>query len=233
MEYNDRWFRDTLAQHGLQATENQMMLLCRYCELLLEWNKKINLISRKNEDSIWSLHFFHSASLLLKCNLPHSSRFIDLGSGGGLPGIVLKILRPDFIITLVDSIEKKCVALRDISSKLQLDVDVVRSRAEELPKSYHHRFDFGVARAVAPVADLLDWSKKLLRAGDRLHVSPSTVQTMLATPAVIAYKGGNIDDELSVARKKYKMLSYEKIDLDYHIEGFSEKKIYILRTQKQ
>ena len=127
MEYNDRWFKETLEQHGLQVTEQQMTLLGRYRDLLLEWNKKINLISRKNEDVIWSLHFFHSASLLLKCNLPQASQIIDLGSGGGLPGLVLKILRPDFNMTLVDSIEKKCVVLRDLSSQLQLHVDVVRN----------------------------------------------------------------------------------------------------------
>src|SRR5438046_1794399 len=101
------------AANGLALSETELSLLARYAELLHEWNAKINLISRKDEENILSRHILHSLVLRMPaiCKYDFSSKFaVDIGTGGGLPGIPLKIVTPTLDITLIDSIQKKIAA---------------------------------------------------------------------------------------------------------------------------
>ncbi|MBI4535707.1 MAG: 16S rRNA (guanine(527)-N(7))-methyltransferase RsmG, partial [Ignavibacteriae bacterium] len=121
-------------------------------DLLLEWNSKLNLISRKDEQRVWTSHILHSLSILFLVRIPKRSKVLDLGTGGGLPGIPISIARPDISVTHVDSIHKKVVAVKDVIERLHLtNASVVCSRAEDLPGEHpgqEVRYHIVVSRGV-------------------------------------------------------------------------------------
>lgn len=161
------WLRTLLVRNGLNVRDDQLGQLESFVHLLLEWNSKINLISRKDEANIWKAHILHSTAILLEADLPVKARVLDLGSGGGLPGLVIKILRPDLDMTCLDATRKKMDAVADMVRKLGLrDCATAWGRAEDLGKDkwFNANFDVVVARAVAPLRDLVKWSTPFLRA---------------------------------------------------------------------
>lgn len=125
-------FRSACARLGLGITEDRFALLCRYAELLLEWNQRINLISRKDTSRILPYHVIDS--LAAAQLIPDDSRCCDIGTGAGLPGIPLAIARPDIRMVLVESTRKKCLFLNHCVTALELNaVEVLSDRAESLP----------------------------------------------------------------------------------------------------
>jgi len=161
-------FRRITRANGLALSEEQLALLEAYVALLLEWNGKINLISRRDQENVWFAQILHSVSPWLFVDIARSLRVLDLGTGGGLPGIPLAILRPDLRLTLLDSIRKKADAVRQMAGALGLkNVDVVAGRAEEVGRqaAHRHSYDVVVARAVAKLSDLARWSRPLLKDG--------------------------------------------------------------------
>jgi 16S rRNA (guanine527-N7)-methyltransferase len=194
--------------NGLPLSDDQLNLLRRYVELLREWNGKINLISRRDEENIWWSHILHSLSILFFVTPGEGMRLLDLGSGGGLPGIPLAILRNDLHITMLDSIRKKTVAVQDMLDKLSLPAARVEAgRAEELAgkSGWSGAFDIVVARAVAPLEDLLRWSRPLLRPakGQRVqHRLAEPAGRPLSTPLLLALKGGDLAGEIHRAQQR-------------------------------
>ena len=182
--------------NGLAITKEQAAQLEQYARLLAEWNAKINLISRKDEANIFERHILHSLTLVMPnvCNFDFSNkRIADLGTGGGLPGIPLKIVNPPSQITLIDSIQKKILACEDMISQLKLrGIEAIRGRAEELSSqpNFRNAFDAIISRAAAPLDDLAKWSRNLLKSNGTL----------------IALKGGDMVDEI-IATKKLKFIS--------------------------
>jgi len=137
--------------------------------LVLEWNKKINLVSRKRTD-VYEL-IEDSKTFFDYIDFTKNPRVLDLGTGGGFPGIVLKIHHPELRLTLLDSIGKKIKTVEDIVHRLELeDVEVICSRAEDLARlsDYKNSYDYIVARAVATFDLLTKWSKGLLKPGGKL-----------------------------------------------------------------
>ena len=108
------WLGTVCAQNGLRLSEEQLTLLETLAVRLLDWNQKINLISRRDEENFWTSHLLHCLALLFKVDLPAGSLILDLGTGGGLPGLPLKIVRPDLTLTLLDSTQKKINVVRDL-----------------------------------------------------------------------------------------------------------------------
>jgi 16S rRNA (guanine527-N7)-methyltransferase len=158
----------------------------KYNQLLMEWNKKVNLVSRKKEN-IYDL--IDDSRLFLKY-IPENEALsiLDLGTGGGIPGVVLAIHRPRINFILADSVRKKTTALQSIVDKLELkNVTVVCSRAEKLYEdtNYKNKFDIIVARSVAELQDLVKWSKNLLKGKGKL----------------LTIKGKNISRELNKVKK--------------------------------
>ncbi len=181
-------------KNGLQLSDQQIAKLRTYGELLLEWNSKINLISRKDAKNIWFSHILHSLSVLFFVQFPKDFRVLDLGTGGGLPGIPIAIVRDDLKLTLCDSIRKKTMAVQEMVDRLQLaNTNVVTARAEEMAKdrTYTNVFDAVIARAVAPLDDLIEWSKPL-----------ATKKRSMDFPKLIALKGGILDEEIREATRK-------------------------------
>ncbi len=175
--------RDILQQNGVLITDSQWDLLKQWHDLLIQQNQKLNLISRKDTDRIWEKHLLHCFALLACRSLPEGSEVCDFGTGGGLPGIPLAIIRPDSRFTLIDSIGKKIHAVQTILADLQLsNVEAVLGRGEDLGKQrkYSRRFSVFTAKAVAPLKSLEFWTRHLRKKKAVLH----------------AYKGGDLGEEI-------------------------------------
>lgn len=195
-------FQNRLQALGLLLSDGQCEALEMYAGLLLEWNTKVNLISRRDEGNVWNGHILHSLSPLFHIGLPDDLHLLDLGSGGGLPGIPLAIARPGWRVTLMDSIRKKCAAVEEISARLGLDrVSVVTGRAEdeEIVRRFGRGYDIVAARGVAPLVDLVRWSRPYVRPGAG-KVTAAGVHTTL--PVLLAYKGGDLALELKAMKVK-------------------------------
>ena len=232
-------FGTTCAQNGLHLGGKQLASLEGFAALMLEWNKKINLISRRDEENIWSSHILHCISLLFKVDLPAGSTVLDLGTGGGLPGIPLKIVRPDLMLTLLDSTQKKINAIQDIIKALGLkEIRAVWGRAEDVGKKKEHKHDYHVvvARAVASLADLVRWSGPLLKPEGAMSSAFPAFGTdesrrLIKKPTLIAFKGGNLEGEIRQIKNQPQVTNTTVIDLtlkgSYHFDG-GEKKIVLV-----
>lgn len=203
-----------LSENGLCLDEHQLAKLERYEALLLQWNGKINLVSRKDEGNMWPNHILHSLSPLFDVKLPVGTEIADVGSGGGLPGIPMAIANPDSRFTLIESIRKKCTALENMVCNLGLtNVRVACARAEDTTAltDYRNFFDVVLARAVAPLADLVKWSLPLARRGKELKLRFLKFDAdLVLLPALIAFKGGPLDDELE-SMKRARSAHYLKV----------------------
>lgn len=188
-------FFEICRKNHLAVSDREENLLKMYADVLSDFNRRINLVSRNDVDNLWLNHILHSISVLFLLDLDVDIRMLDIGSGGGLPGIPLAIIRDDIRFTLIESIKKKTDALSQMISALSLpNVDVINARAEVLgcEKEYTASFDAVIARAVAPLAELVKWSRNFLRPGQAEHI----------LPCLLAYKGGDLKDEIEKARIK-------------------------------
>ena len=192
-------------KNHFELSDRSIALLKEFCGRLLDWNKKINLISRRDEENVWTRHIVGSVSFLFHIQPISGSSVLDLGTGGGLPGIPLAILRPDLKLTLIDSTQKKVRAVQEMIDGLGLkNISAIWTRAEDLSAKnpFKHSFDYIIARGVASIIDIVKWSKPLLKAGDPIGDSLAGKTRPLQIPrgAVLLLKGGDIDDEIKRAR---------------------------------
>jgi len=153
-------------------------------DLYQDWNSKINVISRKDIDSLYLHHVLHSLSIIPFYSFEDGAEILDLGTGGGFPGIPLAIFYPNVKFTLIDGTLKKLKVVQSVVDKLGLkNVRVIQQRAEETK----HRFDMVVTRAVAKSDKLIEWGRPLLKR-KHAHAYPN---------GIIALKGGDIESELA------------------------------------
>jgi len=200
--------QEVCRKNGLDLSPEMVAGLEQYVALLLEWNAKVNVVSRKDQENIWGAHILHALSMLFRLRLPAGIRVLDLGSGGGLPGIPLAIVNPGWSVSLLDSIQKKCTVVQDIVTRMGLAsrVEVLVGRAEEKSVMDKRRvaFDIVVARGVAPLADLVRWSKPNLKKGmEGGSAAEDEGRVVRVTPPVlIAYKGGDLEGEIREMKLK-------------------------------
>ncbi len=174
-----------------------------------EWNQKINVISRKDMESFYLHHVLHSLSIAKVFRFEPGTTIVDVGTGGGFPGIPLAIFFPDVNFVLVDSIEKKMKVVRDVAQKLSLtNVQCIRNRAEELDQ----KFDFVVSRAVTSLPVFMQWVKDKIKKKQKHSFANG----------VIYLKGGNFADELNQIHLQHS--TYNLSDL-FDEEYFQTKKI--------
>jgi 16S rRNA (guanine527-N7)-methyltransferase len=220
MSNNVAWLNTVSTQNGLHLTDKMLVQFDTLVEQLLSWNEKINLISRRDVESIWSAHILHSLTILLKLQLPAGSAVLDLGTGGGLPGLCLKIARPDLQLTLLDSTQKKINVVREIAASLMLDdVRAVWGRAEDLGRqqAYERKHDIVVARAVASLRNLVRWSLPFLREQARPEAmreeKTSDERPWVRGPALVALKGGDLEGEMRQIRHEAAVKSIKLMGL--------------------
>lgn len=191
----------TCTANDIQLDRSQLELLERYHHDLEYWNEKVNMVSRADIIRLWERHIIHSLLLLKYVSFKQKARVLDVGTGGGLPGLPLKIARQDLLITLVDSIAKKATMVRMFAQHTELkDIVVLAQRVEALQQQPHYRasFDVIVSRAVAPTATLLTWTQGLL--------APKGQYAFL--------KGGDISEELDEARRQFPKMYIEEHALE-------------------
>lgn len=149
---------------GIEIDDEKLDKLNKYYELLIEWNEKINLTGITKKEDVYLKHFYDSLTLFKIINLNKVDTLCDIGTGAGLPGIVLKIVFPNINITLVDSLNKRINFLNEVISKLDLKgINTICSRIEEYGIDNRNIYDIVVARAVASLPILLEYSIPLLK----------------------------------------------------------------------
>ncbi|MFM1744882.1 MAG: Ribosomal small subunit methyltransferase [Bacteroidota bacterium] len=196
--------------HWSDLTQQQEKRLHLFREVFLSWNEKINLISRKDTDSFEIRHVLHSLSIARFIRFYPGAQVMDLGTGGGFPGIPLAIRFPDASFVLVDSIEKKLLAVQDMVDVLGLkNVEVIRGRAESLTRS----FDYVVSRAVAPMTDLVRWTKAIVQPGQQGSLPNGW----------LVLKGGDLREEL---RPYGRLVEIQPLS-DYWNDPFFESKALV------
>jgi len=162
--------------------------LKQYTALLREWNARINLVSRKDMERLETKHLAHCLTITKFLRLMPKARVLDVGTGGGLPGIPMAICYPQANFTLMDSIAKKMMVVDDICSRMQLpNVEIIRGRAEELPKK--KSYDFVLGRAVTALPVFFGWVRDKVAKGGR-H-SPAN--------GILYLKGGDYTEELKTS----------------------------------
>jgi 16S rRNA (guanine527-N7)-methyltransferase len=212
------WFQSLCALNQLFVNETQVEQLEEYVRLLLRWNQKVNLISRKDDENIWERHILHCTSLLFNVSVSSTAKVIDLGTGGGLPGLPIKILVPTLSMVLVDSVKKKTQAVADIVHQLSLtNVDIECSRAEQLGTrpGFHNEFHYVIARGVAKLNKLALWSFPLLkpRTAESATLLRSDGKPFIKSPALIAMKGGDLGKEIRGTKRNRDVRGAEILDL--------------------
>lgn len=166
----DAMLRRSLTELDIDFTDEMIRSAANYASYLLEENQKMNLTAIVDEEEMAVKHFADSLCLLKYAEIPLGSSLIDVGTGAGFPGMVLKIFRPDLKLTLADALKKRCLFLERLCGELEIrDVSILWGRAEELGRKEELRgqYDFATARAVASLPILLEYCTPFLKEGGR------------------------------------------------------------------
>lgn len=191
-------FDDILKELDIDLSEMQKKQFDRYYEILVEWNKVMNLTGITEYEEVWQKHFLDSLSLVKAMNMGDEMSVIDVGTGAGFPGIPLKIAFPHLKVTLLDSLNKRIRFLDVVISELGLEhISTIHGRAEDYAKQkeYREQYDVCVSRAVANLSTLVEYCLPYVKKGGYF----------------ISYKSGEIEEELKNAKAAVTLLG-GKID---------------------
>jgi 16S rRNA (guanine527-N7)-methyltransferase len=192
--------------------EFQKLQLEKFARLFEEWNTKVNLISRKDMDFLVERHILHSLAIAKFIAFKKGTKILDVGTGGGFPGLPLAILFPEVQFTLVDSIGKKIKVVDDIVEQLNLNnVIAIHERAENVKG----KFDFIVSRAVTRLINFLPWVKNKVLSKN--HHSRKN--------GIIYLKGGDLSEELSEVKGRIDVINLSEYYDEYFFE--TKKIVYI------
>ncbi len=211
---------EIITRYFSEFTTEQICQLEMLESIYQEWNAQINVISRKDIGGLYEKHVLHSLSIAAAFNFPPGSQVIDIGTGGGFPGIPLAIFFPETRFQLVDSIAKKLKVVDAVADALSLtNICTEHIRAEEIRG---RKFDIAISRAVAPLKDLWAWSRPLLRPQ---NITAPDENALPMASGLICLKGGDLATEISESGTRPRM--FEIYDL-FPEESFREK--YILQV---
>jgi 16S rRNA (guanine527-N7)-methyltransferase len=214
MELIQKYFSD--------FTPNQLQQLQALEGLYKEWNEKINVISRKDIDSLYQNHVLHSLAIAAVFDFQPGMEVIDIGAGGGFPSIPLAIFFPEVHFHAVDSINKKLTVIKEVAAGANIpNITTQHTRAEEIK---NRKFDVAVSRAVAPLKDLLQWSKHLIRKPAGRWQNEIDNGQRVPT-GLICLKGGDLAKEIMESNKKPKMWEVNSL---FEEPFFNEK--YVLQV---
>jgi 16S rRNA (guanine527-N7)-methyltransferase len=175
---------DLISHYFPDLTEDQKRKFAALEKIYFDWNEKINVISRKDTDNFYERHVLHSLAISKVITFKNGTKIMDIGTGGGFPGIPLAILFPECEFILVDSIGKKIKVVHEISGALGLsNVIGIHERAEKI----NGKFDFVVSRAVTTMPKFLNWTK-----GKFLKENKNDIKN-----GILYLKGGDLTDEMA------------------------------------
>lgn len=206
---------DILLKYFPGLADTQKVQFAALFDLYSEWNSKINVISRKDIDNLYTHHILHSLAIAKLIHFTDGSRIMDVGTGGGFPGIPLAIMFPQCHFLLVDSIGKKIKVATEVATAIGLtNVELRHCRAEEVKDL----FDFVVSRAVMQLPDLVKIVRKNI----------SKVSKNSLPNGLICLKGGNLDAELKLFKKTSEA---DNLSMFFDEEYFETKKIVYVQLQ--
>ena len=227
---------EIILKYFTDLTPGQVKQFSALEKLYITWNAKINLISRKDIDSLYEKHVLHSLSIASVFKFSAGTEIIDIGTGGGFPGIPLAIFFPDLRFHLVDSIAKKIMVVKDIVKETGLtNVTTQQIRVEDIKD---RKFDFVISRATAPLKELWKWSKPLLRNGQSVpdnyregnrqshtHQPPLSTEALrkeevtIHHPGMICLKGGDLNKEIQESGTRPRIFEIAQIFEEEYFKG--------------
>lgn len=204
--------------NNINIDKSWIEIIQRYANELKYWNEKVNLISRQDEENILERHILHSLAMCKYHSFKPKDWVLDVGTGGGLPGIPVKIANPDIRIDLIDSIAKKAKITKMLAEHTGLrNIEVYNDRVEEFLKKANKTYDVIIARAVTRTINILDWTNGYLKRGG----------------SYLLLKGGDMSEEIAEAKSSYPFFKYNLIDINFlGYEYFKEqdKKLLIIKN---
>ncbi len=205
---------ETIGKYFPRRTEEQLAQFAHLEKLIKEWNEKINVISRKNTDSIFEQHILHSLSIVKLIRFKEGTRILDVGCGGGFPGLPLAIFFPDVQFHLVDSIAKKIKVVNGIAEELGLKNVVAEQRnVREMKEKY----DFVISRAVTAFPAFVEMAEHCVDYENSKNGLPN---------GIIYLKGGDFSEEIAPFNKRIAVFD---ISDNFTEEFFKTKKIIYLQ----
>ncbi len=211
---------EIITKYFPDLTEHQTKQFKSLYELYFDWNSKINVISRKDIESLYEKHILHSLAIAKYIQFEKGTKILDIGTGGGFPGIPLAILFPETEFTLCDSVAKKIKVAEEISKGIGLNnIDFVVGRVENLKEEFH----FILSRAVAPMETLYRWTQD--------YIAEECFNSELN--GYLLLKGGDLKEEIKDLKKLNAKLHVQTADLNTFFEGeFFETKqlVYIFKN---
>ena len=217
---------DILTKYFTDFSEKQLQQFAALKNLYADWNEKINVISRKDINNFYEHHVLHSLSIAKQFSFPDGYSIIDIGTGGGFPGIPLAIFFPEVKFHLTDSINKKLKVVNEVANAIELtNVTTQHTRAEDIKDK---KFDVAISRAVAPLKDLWQWSKPLLKETVNGQCLPAG-QAGSMVNGLICLKGGDLSKEISESGVRPQVWEIEKI---FEEEFFEEKYILYVNSSQ-
>lgn len=202
-------------EFGVNITDQMKEKLNLYGNLLLEWNEKINLTAITEPEDVLFKHFYDCILFLKHVKVPKNATLVDVGTGAGFPGMVLKIVRPDVDVTLLDSLNKRLIFLNEVIEKLGLTgIKTVHSRAEDAGSSKIHRenYDIATARAVANLPVLLEYCTPLVKVGGMF----------------VSMKGPSAFEEAENSKNAIGVLGMEKLTIICETLNGDDKRAFVI-----
>ena len=177
---------------GLTVEPEALERFQNYCDILLDWNEKVNLTAIRKPEEVAVKHFVDSVALLSVCGIPKEGKLIDIGTGAGFPGVPVKIVRPDIQLTLLDSLNKRLLFLEELKKALHLDAQLLHLRAEEggRQEALREQFHVATSRAVASLNLLAEYCLPYVKVGG----------------VFASMKGPEVEEELAQAKQAISLL---------------------------
>ena len=214
---------DIVLKYFSDFTPKQVEQFSALGELYKDWNTKINVISRKDIDSLYEKHVLHSLTIAAVFDFPKGLQIIDIGTGGGFPGVPLAIFFPEVQFHLVDSVGKKLKIIEAVKEAIGLpNITTQHTRVEDIK---NRKFDFVISRAVAPLKDLWTWGKPLLKNKQFTVEGPKGEEVYKS--GLICLKGGDLAQEISESGTRPRMIEISSI---FEEEYFKEKYLLYVKA---